>query len=292
MTILHEGVYVQRIETETAFALPVHAQMPIDAGDIVRTDEFGRVMLQSGTGSVMLILPLSEVRIEASEVVDGVHHVSVVVQQGEIVQHWASADYGQFTVRVGEMEASHQGGAWLLARQDLDRSYLIWHEGTGQLHAPEQLMLEDNTQIRLLNAQPLAVLHEAEITSPAKLDGWMDGCSAVVSTNDGSRLNSRSGPSTNFVKFGVFPNQAQVRVMGQNASDGWYRVQFLANFGWIQRYAVSQVDPSCQANIPLMADSSYDTPKRVLDITTEEQAHLQPFYGIPSDDPWYYQFSG
>lgn len=292
MTIQHEGVELQRTDTESAFDLPLHAQMPIGTGDVIRTDEFGRVLLQSGTGSVMVVLPLSEVVIETSQQVNGVHQVTLQVQQGEIVQHWSNADSGEFSVRVGGLEATHHGGAWLLARQEAERSYLIWHEGTGQLNAPQSHTIEALTQFRMIGGQALEVLHQPSLTSPAKLDGWLEGCSAVVSTNDGSRLNSRSGPSTNFTKFGVFPNLADVKVMGQNASDGWYRVQFLANFGWIQRYAVSQLDPACQASIPLLADSSYDTPKRVVDITPEEQQHLQPFYGAPQDDPWYYQFSG
>lgn len=292
MTIQHEGVQLQRIDTEVAFSLPIRAQMPIGTGDVIRTDEFGRVLLQSGAGSVMVVLPLSEILIETSQFVDGVHQVTLQVRQGEIVQHWASSDEGEFTIRLDALIASHQGGAWLLARQEPERSYLIWHEGIGQLITPQRDNLETHTQLRAVKGQALEVLHQPSVTSPAKLDGWLEGCSAIVSTNDGSRLNSRSGPSTNFIKFGVFPNLAEVKVMGQNASDGWYRVQFLANFGWIQRYAVSQVDPTCQDRIPLLADSSYDIPKRILDITPEEQQHLQPFYGMPNDDPWYYQFSG
>ncbi|MEM6283544.1 MAG: SH3 domain-containing protein, partial [Chloroflexota bacterium] len=123
--------------------------------------------------------------------------------------------------------------------------------------------------------------------SPAQVEGELYGCPGTVTT-DGRDLNARSGPGTANVQYGQFPDGAEVFVMGIVESGGWYRVQYRSGFGWVQRLAVTLMDPECE--LPTLPDDAFDVPNRVINPTERELELLAPFYGTPDDDPIFYHF--
>jgi hypothetical protein len=57
----------------------------------------------------------------------------------------------------------------------------------------------------------------------------------------------------------------------------------------VQRLAVTPTDADC--TLPTLPDDSFDVPTRIINPDARELALLEPFYGTPRYDPFFYQFT-
>jgi len=295
LEVIYGGVELQRAGTGTWIELAPGAVMPTGSGDSIRTDETGRALitLPEANGEI-LVLPGSTFELtnyhnqtddsENPLIVFGftragetVHRIPAgAVSYGVIAEHTTAA--------VAPMEGVH-----MLVSRRYDASVVVVAEGWVSIPGDDDVfVLRAGDGYLRDDAGEVEFADLPDATSTAGLVGQVRGCPATITTETGNNLNARTGPSTANIQIGQFPDGAEVYVMGVVASGGWYRVQFRAGFGWVQRLALNIEAPeSC--DIPTLPDDAFDIPRAVLGVTEREFDLLQPFFGTPRQDPNFYR---
>lgn len=299
LEVRYADVELRRAETDEWLPVSPGAIMPIGAGDVLRTGEIGRALVTVG-GAQVLVLPSTEWRIDV--LTDGLVIRSFLVR-GEIVVQAAANTFTALNVNMGYTVAAlsefpverHQPLHWLVKSQQGQsqaRAFLLVDDGQGGLVGDTAFAAIFAKDAITAGSGPgnVDLLSSRENPfNPAQIEGDLFGCPGTVRTEDGRDLNARAAPSTDSPRFGTIPDRARVPVMGINESGGWYRVQYKSGFGWVQRLAVMLPDADC--TIPALPDDSFDVPTRIINPDEREVALLKPFYGTPSDDPFFYQFT-
>lgn len=289
--ITHAGVSVQRANTTRWLPVSADAIFPIGAGDSLRTDERGRVLLLSPEGgALVLLLPNSQLTLDESA-----GTVRMTQHYGESAHRVVGGTFGAYVLASGtqitRVDAARAAHLLVNHSRSLQTSYLLLADGAATLEAGTRTQPLDVDAGVLVGEGTRFSLYDALAApySPARLEGLYAGCAGEIVTADGQNLNARVGPSTRNLLLGQFPSGAQVQVMGFNEAGGWARVQFRGGFGWIERLAVRVADETCV--LPILPDDAFDLPNYVFDVTLDELALLRPFYGSRTQDPIFYQRS-
>ncbi len=288
LEVVYGGVEVRRAETEVWLPLQVGAVMPTGDGDTYRTDETGRALitLPEADGE-LLVLPNSEFTL-ANYVDPGANGplVNTHLERGEVVGRVVGATGLRLDSPGGfnDMQVDVFPAHFAVAQFAEARVIVVWRGEYTVTNLGELQAEEVRYDILPGNFTADAPLPHP---SPASVVGLADGCPATITTTNGRDLNARTGPSTNNLLLGQFPDGADVRVMGIVAAGGWIRVQFRSGFGWVERLAVELDDPDCA--LPILPDDSFDLPRIIYDPTVRELDLLEPFYGNRRYDPIFYR---
>jgi hypothetical protein len=119
----------------------------------------------------------------------------------------------------------------------------------------------------------------------AGLEAGLYSCPGTSPSN--VSLLVRTGPGQGFQAIGALPVNFELPLMGQTATTGWTRVQFLTGFGWVQSLALTT---DC-TDLDVFPD---DTPEEkfitVVNVTDDELDILEPFFESPATNAFSYQF--
>jgi len=281
LRIVRPGVEIRRLNTEQWFALPIDAELPFGAGDVLRTDGEGRAWLEFNADMRFLILPDTTLELNAF---DPTHFAARI--DGDSLQFvGANTDFTEFALEAGALTVTQPAemfGVWARA----DSSVLTVAQGDAFAHANNEDFTVPAASGLRVNAS--GEVEAAEMESPfsaARLIGQLDGCPGVTQTVGELNVNVRVGPGFSFTVIGSIENGHEVRVMGINAAGTWYRIQAFSGFGWMQ---VPLVENTC-TDLPVLPNNTIERNIGVWQVTQAELELLLPFYGAPEDDLWFYR---
>jgi hypothetical protein len=287
LTVTYGGVEVLRAGTAVWLPLRTGAVSPFGSGDQLRTDGTGRAYLQLWDGAEILILADSTYRLDELQVTDEVGSRLVAELTGAAVHHMPAVDDAlHYDLVVADMQITRPA-EWFATWAESDglQSAAVM-TGTLTITDPQPYRLTAQNGIYGL-AGGYTTLELAPPLNPARMRGLVEGCPGMVDTTGDVPLRVRSGPGEGYLMLGAYQEDQPVQLMAVNAAGGWYRVQFLSGFGWMLRWAI---ETNC-ADLSVMPDDTHESPRFVLDATRAELDLLEPFYGRPVTNPWFYQWS-
>jgi hypothetical protein len=290
LTVTYPGVELRRVNTEKWLTLPLDSQSPFGAGDVVRTDNRGRAYITFlDTAAETLLLPRTSYELRTFGAADGEPLALTVRLQGRAIQRIAADS----AIKHYELETD---------RFVITQPALQFAVQTKAAQAT--VMVAEGDTVVTVNQQHITVtrgsgLRVKEVPSPitaldaplnfARLDGALDGCAGVVSTRVIGSLNVRTYASYSLESdvIGSIDNDVRVPIMGitDRAGVPWYRVQFLNDFGWV---TADSIKTDCKNLTPLPNLPSDDL-TGVYDLSAFELAFLEPYYGRPQDNAWFFR---
>jgi hypothetical protein len=286
--VVYPGVALQRAQTQAWLPLTAGAAAPLGAGDRVRTDDTGRARISFWPGADMLLLSASYYQLDALEVSEQTG-TRLSAQLSGLAVHHMAADMPSlvYELRVGDAVITRPGelfATW--AREGKPLSV------TAAAGAVEALAGDDSVTVRagegwFRQAGANTVIAFEPPWNAAQMQGLIEGCPSVVDTLGAATLRVRLGPGLGYTAMGGFAYRQQILIMAENESRGWYRIPFLGGFGWVLRAAV---ETDCQ-NLPVLPDTTVEAADFVVDVRPDEVDLLQPFFGAPLSNPWFYQYS-
>lgn len=276
LTITRSGVEVRRANTEAWLPLPVNSESPFGAGDMLRTNETGRALLTFLDEIEVLILPES-----SYELLDFGEALSARIA-GYAVQRGTLDSAYRLEVAGSTPFVVTRPAAWFAVWPDV----ITVAEGTAEIIANDAALSVAAGQG--MRVTPLREPNIAPLESPlndARLVGLLDGCPGEMNTVNNLNVNVRFGSDFGQGVIGNIPNRTPVSVMGVNLSGTWYRIQAFSGFGWVQQPLVAN---TC-VDLPILPDNQYERSIGIFGVLPPEVTLLEPFYGPPEGDLWFYR---
>lgn len=286
--VISEPVLIQRAGTETELPLREGSIAPVGAGDQVRTDENGRLILLFPNTNRLYLLPNTQYELREFISpdsgffrVNGYLHEGIAIQQfQEDPQRW---QYRLETSALTVIEPSSLFAVWAVT----DRlEAVISADGEIFVQKPDQgdLIRVPSTAglfATLSNeSQPLLPPYHA-----AQLLALSLNCRGVVSTGGGEGLRLRRGAALDYQIVDLLQDGQNVFITGITENGLWYRIPFQTGFGWIYS---SLVRANCPA-LPRFANLVGESNEQIDGVTPVELEFLEPFYSLPRTNPVFYQ---
>ncbi|NWF67564.1 MAG: SH3 domain-containing protein [Chloroflexi bacterium] len=282
--MIRPGVELRRVNTAAWLPLTRGAVMPFGPGDALRTDGRGRALLIFGEETAVLLLPQSTYVMDALSTHDAGLRL-VVTLDGQMIQRTAP-DITAFLLNTPAAAISQAATLFGVWAQGADYTIATSAEGTARITAAETTLdIPPGSGARAFRGEPPSVTAFSAPWNAARLIGQLDGCPGSVRTTQDLNLNVRVGPGFASTVIGNLPPETEIRLMGVNASGNWYRVQALSGFAWVRS---SLVETDCQ-NLPVLPGSTVENNVEVYDVQEFELAFLEPFFGAPEDNLWFYR---
>lgn len=288
LTILHEGVTLQRADTEAWLPLAAGSVAPFGSGDHLQTGETGRALLTFWDGSQTLILPRSTYHLAELVIANntGVRLSAHLTGTAVHRLHTPSPalDYRLTLPGLTVMQPAN----WFATWGNADGSGTVTvAEGTAEISLGDQVLALAAGQGLTSDAATHTLIEYDAPWNEARLQGVINGCPGTVHTTNGVELRVRVGPGVGYVVQGAYDYEQPVQLMGVNESGGWYRVQFLSGFGWMQKLGV---ETAC-TDLPILADGTIETPLYIIDASEDEIDWFRMFFDFPVKNMWFYQWS-
>jgi uncharacterized protein YraI len=307
LRIIFEGVEVRRANTDDWFPMRAGAQMAFGIGDSLRTNLTGRALVEFD-GARALVLPASVYTIrdlQPDGVIDaeiGGRAIHQIDQNGIAYRVFEPLMPG-FAVRADSralfatqarpfrsiplLEALNRGAPSVIAVaasaerplqiMTFDRVEASFGAGEGVFSPIFDAPAPPQRLSRLLR------FIEVEVANIPQ------GCGALARPTVSTRLNARIGPSEQYRALGTIDFGTPLRIVGRTEDGRRYRVAYYSAYAWVVADGVA-LDPNCDpAALPVFSYDTLELPLGVIAVTPEELPLLQPFYGTPSDDPWFYR---
>lgn len=283
------GVEVLRANTTEWIPLPMGAEAPIGIGDTIRTDFFGRAWITLLNGATVYVLPTTELSILAFGAdVDGFIGVTLN-QNGRVIYELTEpALFTEFKITSPYLHLM-QPAAHFAVQTTETASYVVVADGEARVRddaesPTSEIQLQAGVGVRG-DANGLSAPIPLDIPMTfAQLDGRLDGCVGVIQTGNQRDLNVRVGPTGSYDVIGSIPNGSTVALMGVSENGERYRTVYKSNFGWI---LALEVRNSCD-NLPVYGYNTLERQYGVIAPTDVELRLLAPFFGMPTDDDWFY----
>ncbi len=287
LQVTHAGVELKRVNTVEWLSLPEDAQAPLTEGDWLRTDGSGRALIRLDDAAQLVLLPNSELYLAQFRTDDG-YVVAMTLERGRLVQQTGSGLMMDYMLQAGEAEIVTSLSQFAVQVDPEQHTMLIVAEGQGQfVFQSTTYSIYRGFGVRMLDAKVSAL---TPLNSPlgfSQLVGQLDGCDGVVDATlpglDGVYV--RVGPGENFNGLGVIPDGQAVRLLGVGEIGGRYLVPYLSGFAWI---VTNGVVTDCQ-NLPILPPDEQFVDS-VINPTDDELNLLEPFFGLPQGDQWFYRY--
>jgi hypothetical protein len=291
LTIVYPGVEILRAGTAVWRGLRVGALSPVGPGDRIRTGRYGRAFLDYGERDRALLLPNTEydfiayddagvrARLNGRLVFDGTR-VQVRFTAADEAVTVEAAD-GQFAIQSQPSPIAIDGVA--------GADTIVTHVVTACGRANAQI---GGTRIALSGGDGLRVAGEQVDTvrlplpfSFAAIDAALFGCPATVAARGELNLNVRIGPSFDYTAVGDVENGTPIALLAVSPNGERYRIQYLSSFGWV---LATGVQTAC-TDLPVLPYSTVEFAAGIARVTEAEIPLLEPFFGPPEDDLWFYR---
>lgn len=290
LNVRYSGVELLRANTTEWLSLnTIGIVAPFGEGDIVRTDTTGRVALTFGDAFEILILPNSTFELsQFAQDEDALLQLDAIVQ-GVFVQSTFTADSigdQRFVLENRDIIISDPADLYSLwAYADGQPNALIVASGELTLLDSDELTTVSDNQALRFDADTATIHNFEQPLNAPRLTGILEGCEGSIQTEGNVNLFVRTGIGRGYQPMDAIMPNTVVPIMGVTES-GWARIQFLSGFGWL---LASALVSDC-TDLPLLPD---DSPEEqfltVINATESELVILQPFFGQPIDDRFFYQ---
>jgi hypothetical protein len=274
-------VEILRVNTETWIQIGVGAVMPFGSGDRVRTNDQGRVGLAFGQTGEMLILPSSEFALnDYTETIDGVRLDASI--DGLLVQRWTTppSEYRLGMANDALLSSGNHSAVWVQEKSN------VLAEGTATFSPADEDEIELTTGDLAWHDDTLQVLRLDGTLNAARAEAELYGCPAVVQTVGDVGVLVRRGIGQFNERLGLIPDESVVAALAINDAGYWVRIQYLNGFSWIVEDALVIDCP----DLPRLSDQT--RPERIYNIVNATDAEvdlLQPFFGLPQEDAFFYR---
>lgn len=301
LRIIHSGVEVRLVNTQRWIPLPVGAETPLGEGDSVRTDLTGRAIVQFGTAKA-LVLPATQYTIGFYDETGAnvtVMGRSIAAIPADSIRYSVSGFMNIMTNRTTDalFAVSTRPAASLPVLAPLnERPPVIYaisaSDGVEIVHPDGAVLLpfgqgfaidgRDSAFSPISLSAPMRFSDLEIATSPAV-------CDATAIPTLAPRLLARIGAGEAYRSMGGIEYGEPLRIVGKTERGDRYRIAYFSTFAWVVAHGV-QLDPACDVNtLPIYSYDTVELPLGMVAVTPEELELLQPFYGTPNDDPWFYR---
>jgi hypothetical protein len=256
LEVLSGGVSVQRINTSDA--ITVQKEAIVGVGDIIKTDATGRARItffEDGTETDLE--PNTEYSIVDFTGQGTTFNLTVEVVLGQTTQRLGrilDAD-SSYNVQTSGMTLAARGTVFKIRVKDSGQTGMLVSEGTVNASKDEaQADVAPEFGIRAENTGALSDVVRA--TTFDELDSALDGCTAVLSTNDDVSLNVRISPNSDSARVGTVSASEISLLFGKTESGNWYRIAFRGGFGWILS-STAKIQQGC-AGLRVFANTVFE----------------------------------
>ncbi|MBL8132231.1 MAG: SH3 domain-containing protein [Anaerolineae bacterium] len=288
LVITSETVTVTRAEASNSFELRQDSISLLGTGDIVRTGPRGRALIDLADGSLLLIMPESEIGVTSFES-EGTGSRLTIRLDGHIIAQINGDDGAALVVDTGFLRVTPHGLASLWTDYE-GGDVVTVHDGTadyahrlssqsGSVSAGEGFYADAEITYHSLFSSAAPYPHAAQLI------GIWRGCPGTIVNTGSDALNLRVGPGLASSVIGYSESGASVKVLGVNEAGSWYRVQRFSGFGWMRGFYLSF---ECR-DFPIYPNTQVEQNLELRDVQPVEYALIQPFYGTPVTNPWVYR---
>ena len=292
LIVMQGEVEIQRANTDAWISLPRDAVTPFGAGDRLRTDFRGRAYLNYADAET-LILPNSTFDLLAL----GINADNALTLHAQLVGrtvHHIPADitWESYQFETASVTITQPAQRFGFQQNPDEPAYFVVDSGVATFDtATETSTLSGDEGVRVnldASIDPIVSISNAPINF-ARVEGYLDGCDGVLKTAGDVLTRVRAGPSDEFFFMGSIASNTPVKIMGSAPGPGglWYRIQFLSDFGWVSGELV-QTQCDLDALVQYTRAGVENAPGIVL-VQDVEIALLEPFFGLPRDDVWFYR---
>jgi len=280
------GVEVRLANTEEWLSLPPNAETPLGPGDSIRTNGTGRAMLTFLDEIEVFVLPDTTLDLLTfGESADGLA-VSARLIGHTIQRVHSGGEITSFQIESSLLTVTSPAELFAVWAQDDQIAVVTVAQGQAEVSAHDQVLpVAAGGGIRV---SPPDRIDEMDLGTPlnaARLIGLLDGCPGAMQTSEGVNVNVRVGPDIDSTVIGNIADEEPVRLLAIAEYAGWYRIQAFSGFGWVQNRLV---DNDCE-DLIVLPSITVEHNIGVFQLTADELALLQPFYGPPEDDLWFYR---
>jgi hypothetical protein len=282
--VVYPGVTMQLVGTQDALPLREGAVFPLRAGDTLRTDRQGRVLLTFGDALEILLLPISTLEITTSQTGESGYQLSARLA-GQSIQRFADAPTQPLSLELvaGEVVINATDG-WFGSWSFVENSSIV-------TVAVGEVEIASNGETMTLAAgdgarADLTTLEVTTFPSPlsaARLIGFTEGCEGTVRTPLDA-LNIRAGTSLGYAIIGYVNDGQPITLLGRTEDGNWYRVQRYSGFGWM---LASAIDTDCTP--PRYPNQYGEDNVEFFGIESIELELLAPFFGTPETNLWFFR---
>ncbi|MBC7811346.1 MAG: SH3 domain-containing protein [Burkholderiales bacterium] len=280
------GVEVRLANTEEWLSLPANAETPLGPGDSVRTNGFGRAMLTFLDDVEVFVLPDSTLELLTfGESADGLA-VSARLRGHTIQRVRPDREIASFQIESSLLTVTSPAELFAVWAQDDQIAVVTVAQGQAEVSAHDQVLPVTSGQgIRVGVSDQVDEMDLGTPLNAARLIGLLDGCPGAMQTSEGVNVNVRVGPDIDSTVIGNIADEEPVRLLAIGEYAGWYRIQAFSGFGWVQYRLVGH---DCE-DLIVLPSNTIEHNIGVFQLTADELALLQPFYGPPEDDLWFYR---
>jgi hypothetical protein len=279
LEISYDGVEIRLRNTDEWLSLNDGAVTAFGAGDLLRTNELGRAWLHFGDTAHLLVLPNSELRLDAYDA----EQIEASLQGTAVLQ--ANGVEG-LNIHLQDIEVIAVEGDAGLWSSPIEADIVTVAQGSARIRSGEN-------ESEILAGQGYRDNPDggeiAAIESPysaARLVGVLDGCTGLVQTGELAGVRVRTGAGRGYQQRGLIDNGQEAILLGQTESSGWTRIQFASGFAWITSFSLIS-----DCDLPILPnDSPEEDLTRVVDGDERELALLLPYFGSPLFDGFFYSF--
>lgn len=283
LTVTHPGVELRRSGTQNWLPLAAESVAPLGSGDMLRTDNTGRAMITFWDDAQTILLGNSTFQLDSLELGTGAAGELTAQLEGTAVHRLPDTAFS-YHLDIGEAALTQAAGLFATwARPDGFYAVTV-AEGNVELSAAGSAYNVSRNQ-GIYTGQEIFTFDPP--WNVARMQGQIEGCPGIIDTTDDVMLRTRMGPGLGFTIIGGFDEQQPVQIMAINQSEGWYRIQYLNDFGWVQRLAVVT---GC-TDLPVLPDNTIELAPFVVNPLETELEMLQPFFGAPGENIWFYRWS-
>jgi hypothetical protein len=285
MHVVYAGVEMRRVNTERWITLTPGSEMPLGTGDVVRTDQYGRVYLSFLDGAETLILPDTTYEIDTFGRIDDETVAMQVRLQGRSV-HFIPLTTGLDTFVLETDRGTVTAPAEHFAVQfEDDTLSVISAQG-------EATVTYDGGSITVMAG--MGVLIGETLRGPialpmpanfAMLVGELDGCSGIVQAVGSDTVTVRVGPGTGYGIGSGVRNGSEIPLLAIADTGERYRIAFPGGFGWV---LASAVRTDCR-DLPVLPFDTLEQLRVLLYPEPYELRLLEPFYSTPKENPLFYR---
>ena len=288
VTVITEGVYVQRGGTAREFPLSEGSIFPLGINDHIRTDDNGRIFISFFDDNQLYMLPestfvLHEFSTQSDETITLTGELNGIAI-GQFIDNSALGAFNLITDGLTVTQPSALFAVWAVDDSQLQAA----------ISAEGDLGVEKSDQGDVLNIpSESGILTYFDIDAvmlnppfhPAQLLVRGIDCMGIVATGSNEGLRLRSGAALDYSVVDVFQERQEVSIVGTTENGLWYRVPFLTGFAW----SFSNLIIADCEGLPRLPNLVRERNESIEEITDAELTLLTPFYGLPNDNPIFYQ---
>lgn len=284
LRVMVEGVEIQRSGAQNRLSVAQDAEMPFGVGDTLRTDRSGRAFLVILDAQV-LVLPGAAFTLLGFQT-DNRGEIEVQAQiEGRVFFALpAASQIDHFRVSADRLLVTQPAQLFGMQSYPNEPDYLVVANGAA-------VALVDGEEIQVRAGAGLRVDQKIEMVDPmptplhfAHLEETLYGCAGVVNTNNNLDLRVRSTPFEGYYTFGSYPQGSPIELIGKSQNERWYFARYHSTFGWVLALAVIT-----DCDLPKIPDDSFKDYYGAANPQPFELQLLEPFYGTPEDDPFFYR---